>query len=109
MDDELDMMEQDGVAGGEEPVDLPVDDEEARERESNRDLLERLRLALLASDPDIEPELVRGDTADEIEASFRAAQRLVAGIRESVKREQAAAIPAGAPGRVVAGPVSAYE
>ena len=75
----------------------------------NRDLVARYRAALLASDPAIEPELVVGDTADEVEASFAAAQRLVAGIRESVRREQAPSVPAGAPGRATAGPHTAYD
>ncbi|MEX0784205.1 MAG: hypothetical protein WD557_16310 [Dehalococcoidia bacterium] len=76
---------------------------------ANADLLERLRLALLASDPAIDPALVIGVTADEVEASFAAAQRIMAGIREALRREQAAPIPAGAPGRATLGPRTAYD
>ena len=75
----------------------------------NRDLVARYRAALLASDPAIEPELVAGDTADEVEASFIAAQRLVAGIRDALRREQAPPVPAGAPGRAAIGPHTAYD
>ena len=75
----------------------------------NRDLVARYRAALLASDPGIEPDLVAGETADEVEASFIAAQRLVAGIREAVRREQAPPVPAGAPGRAATGPQTAYD
>lgn len=76
---------------------------------ANADLLERLRLALLASDPAIDPALVTGTTAEEVEATFAAAQRTVATIREAIRREQQARIPAGAPGRATVGPRTAYD
>lgn len=77
------------------------------EQEQNRDLLERLRLALLATDLAIDPSLVRGDTAAEVEDSFQAAKRMADAIRESVQRQ--ARIPAGAPGRSPSAPRSAYD
>jgi hypothetical protein len=81
----------------------------ARELEANRDLLERLRLALLASEPAIDPALVRGTTADEVEASFAAARNVITAVREEVRREQAGSIPAGAPGRDQTGPRTSFE
>lgn len=75
----------------------------------NRELVARYRAALLASDASIEPDLVVGDTADEIEASFASAQRLVAGIRDAVRREQTPSVPAGSPGRTTVGPRTAYD
>ena len=62
-------------------------------------VLTRLRQSLLESDPAIEPALVAGESLEELEASFDAARTLVARVRQSVAREQAAAVPAGAPGR----------
>jgi hypothetical protein len=76
---------------------------------ANVDLLERLRLALLASDPAIDPALVTGATAEDVEASFAAAQRMASNIREAVRREFAAPIPAGAPGRASTSPRTAYD
>lgn len=80
----------------------------AEAEEANRLLLERLRAALLASEPAIDPAMVTGDTADEIEASFAAACEMVARIREAVRAEAAAAVPAGAPGRTPPQPRSAF-
>jgi len=77
--------------------------------ESNRALLHRLRAALLASEPSVSPGLVTGETLDELEASFAAALDLVARIRDSVRQEAPAAIPAGAPGRTRPEPRNALE
>lgn len=67
--------------------------------ETRQVLLERLRAALLASEPALDPELVHGETLEELEASFAAARELVARIREAVRRDAPAPIPPGAPGR----------
>ncbi len=80
----------------------------AEAEEANRLLLERLRAALLASEPAIDPAMVTGDTADEIEASFAAARDLVRRLRDAVQREAAAAVPPGAPGRTPPQPRSAF-
>jgi hypothetical protein len=119
MDDERDLAlfdEADAHDAGDSPPDVipdkPADEVEeqlAAARAANADLLERLRLALLASDPGIDPALVTGATVEDVEASFEAARRTVANIRESVRREQTAAIPAGAPGRTSTGPTTAYD
>jgi hypothetical protein len=76
---------------------------------AERAALMRLREALLATEPTIDPELVRGDTLDELDASFKAARAAVARVREAIRMEQAAMIPAGAPGRAVPGPATALE
>lgn len=84
------------------------DDELAREREARGELLQRVRNALIASDPDIEPGLVVGETLEEIEASFAAAQQIVARVRQRVEA-RTTVVPAGAPGRAPAQPASPLE
>ena len=79
-------------------------DEEDRDpvavhEQATRQLLDRLRLALAASEPGLDPALVTGDTLEEVEASFAAACGLLSRVREAVRREAAVAVPAGAPGR----------
>lgn len=84
----------------EEPQgDTPIAAELAASREAERAAVERLRQALLASEPAIEPSMVTGITVAEIEASFAAAQAVVARLREIVTKETAGRIPPGAPGR----------
>jgi hypothetical protein len=72
-------------------------------------LLARLRDALLASEPDIEPSLVAGNTLEELEGSFAAARELIQKVRNAVRQESAAAVPAGAPGRLTVIPESPFE
>jgi hypothetical protein len=55
----------------------------------------RLREALLAAEPTLDPALVAGETVEDVEASFAAARETLARVREAVRREAAAAIPAG--------------
>lgn len=70
----------------------------------------RLRALLLAGDPDVPEELVTGETMDEVEASFAEAQALVARVREAVGASApAAAVSAGAPGRVTVQPRTPFE
>lgn len=71
----------------------------AASREAERAAVDRLRQALLASEPAIEPSMVTGATLAEVEASFAAAQAVVARLREVVTKETAGRIPPGAPGR----------
>lgn len=71
----------------------------AASRETERAAVERLRQALLASEPAIEPSMVTGATLAEVEASFAAAQAVVARLRDIVTKETAGRIPPGAPGR----------
>lgn len=83
-------------------------DELAEARETNRALLQRLRESLCASEPAIDPALIHGDTLEEVEASFAAARATVQRVRQEVVRA-AAGVPAGAPGRALARPLSAIE
>ncbi len=68
-------------------------------RSAERIAVERLRQALLASEPAIEPSMVSGSSLAEIEASFAAAQAMLNKLREVVAKETAGKVPAGAPGR----------
>jgi len=86
-----------------------AEEELAASRAANRDAVEHLRAALIAGNPLFDPALIRGDTIDEVEASFATARDLVERIRDRVRREQAAAIPAGAPARGHVAPRSAIE
>ena len=69
----------------------------------------RLREALLASEPALEPGMVSGDTLEQVEASFAAATALLAKIRETVAHESLTRVPAGAPGRSAPSPRTAFE
>lgn len=78
--------------------------------EGNRAAAARLREALLAAEPALDPALVSGESVTEVEASFEAARALLERVREGVRKEQAAHIPAGAPGRIRGnGGMSAFE
>jgi hypothetical protein len=52
------------------------------ERARTQSALERYREALLAAEPELPPDLVRGGTLEELETSVDAARRAVARIRE---------------------------
>lgn len=71
----------------------------AASREAERAAVDRLRQALRASEPAVEPSMVTGTTLAEVEASFAAAQAVVARLRDIVSKETAGRIPPGAPGR----------
>lgn len=68
---------------------------EARERTA----LEQFRTALLATEPEMDPGLVTGDSFETIHASFGAARSSLARVREALRQEAAAQVPMGAPGR----------
>jgi len=82
---------------------------------ARRALAGRLRESFLASDRALDPEMVQGETLEELEASFASAQALVAKVREAVLSEQertrpaAPSVPAGAPGRTRSAPTSPLE
>ncbi len=63
----------------------------------------RLRELVLRAHPEAVPELVQGETLEELEASARLAtevyRRIAESVREAVAREAAASVPAGQPGR----------
>jgi hypothetical protein len=81
----------------------------AEHEERGRAAVERLRAALLASEPALGPELLHGESLDELEASFAAAKATLSRLRDEVRREQAVQVPAGAPSRTPPQPVSAFD
>ena len=84
-------------------------EELALSREGERAAIERLRTALLASEPALEPEMVRGETLAEVEANFSGATALLAKIRERAVLESASRVAPGASGRLAARPRTAFE
>ncbi len=68
----------------------------------------RLRDALAAAEG-FPPEAVTGDGLEEIEASLAAARATRAAVEGQRRDEDAARVPAGAPGRVGAAPRSAQD
>ena len=60
----------------------------------------KYRALILASAPEVPEELVRGETPEEVEASFAAAREMVAKVRRQLEAKvQAQRVPAGAPAR----------
>jgi hypothetical protein len=106
--DELESKETSGTSPGESDVVRLTEALEAS-RSGERAAVERLRMALLASEPALEAAMVSGETVAEVEASFAAATALLARIRERAAAESAARVPAGAPGRQAARPRTAFE
>jgi len=78
-------------------------------RGAERAAVARLREALLASEPALEPTMLTGETLAEVEANFASATTLLARLRERAALETLARVPAGAPGRRVDRPRSAFE
>lgn len=77
----------------------------AAQRAETRSALARYREAVLAAEPELPPELVVGETLEEVEASLAAARRTVAQVRERIDAERASSagldrgFPVGAPAR----------
>ena len=73
------------------------------ERAARRAAVARYREAVLAAEPALPPELVAGDSLDEVDASAEGARRAVERIRERLAAEAgdaaARGFPAGAPPR----------
>ena len=67
------------------------------------------REARLAETDAVSGSLLAGEPVDAVEASFAAAAALVERVREQVRRESAASVPAGAPPRAAATPRTAIE
>ena len=78
-----------------------VERELATERAETRAAVARYREAVLAAEPELPPELVSGETLEELEGSLESARRAVAQIRErlSVQSEGERGFPVGAPAR----------
>ncbi len=87
----------------------------ARQRSLTRQAVARYRDALLAAEPDLPPDLVQGETLEEVEAAAEAARGAVARIRERLHEREAGerprGFPVGAPARGVerSRPMSAQE
>lgn len=71
----------------------------ARQRTLTRQAVARFRDALLAAEPDLPPDLVQGDTLEEVEAAAASARQTVQHIRERVATERPRGFPVGAPAR----------
>ena len=63
-----------------------------------QDAVTRLAEALRKANPSVPPELIRGETPGELQASVESASALVTKVREQIDAERAAVrVPAGAP------------
>jgi hypothetical protein len=71
----------------------------AQQRALTRQAVERYRDALLAAEPELPPDLVHGDTIEEVDEAVEAARRTVARIRERLEAERGRGFPVGAPAR----------
>ncbi len=71
------------------------------ERAALREAVGRYRVAVLAAEPALPPELVTGESIEAVDASLDAARRAVARIREQVAKEarESRGFPAGSPAR----------
>ena len=79
----------------------------ARQDETTRALLDRLRRVYLDAEPSLDVALLTGETLEDLEASHNTALALIARARATIV--PGAAVPAGSPSRVVAPPVTAFE
>ncbi len=77
------------------------------ERAQTRAAVARYREGVLAAEPELPPELVSGETLQEVDGSLDSARRAVAQIRErlTVEEQSGSGFPAGAPAR--GGPTTA--
>lgn len=64
-----------------------------------RALTERYRAALIQSTPETPPELIQGESVEELDRSLTAAREIVARVRAQVETNAAARIPSGSPAR----------
>lgn len=78
-----------------------------QERARTQAVLDRYREAVLAAEPDLPPDLVRGASLEELDASIGAARRTVAEVRARLTEAAAASevspvrgFPVGAPARM---------
>lgn len=113
---EIEALAAEGLAADEPPEEAPIETArtlvleqalEAAQRElaRQRDLacaaVARYREAVLAAEPDLPPEMVRGESIEDVDASIVAARTMVARVRERVeaRRPSERGFPAGAPAR----------
>ena len=78
-------------------------------RANEREAVARLRAALLAGEPALDPEMLGGETLAEVEGNYRRALAVLTKLREQVAKETAGRIPAGAPGRAKHTPRTPFE
>lgn len=78
-------------------------------RANEREAVARLRAALLAGEPALDPEMLGGETLADVEANYRRALAVLTKLREQVAKETAGRIPAGAPGRAKHTPRTPFE
>ena len=67
--------------------------------EESRRLAERYRVVLVQAAPDVPPDLIQGESVEELDRSLAAAREVVARVREQVQTQAAARIPTGSPVR----------
>ena len=67
--------------------------------EESRQLAERYRAALVQAAPDVPPDLIQGESVEELDRALAAAREIVARVREQVQTQAAARIPTGSPVR----------
>lgn len=72
----------------------------AAQRAQARAALDRYREAVLAAEPELPPDLLRGDTLEELESAIASARDVVARVRERVREAPPPpGFPVGAPAR----------
>ena len=77
-----------------------VEGEVAALKEKLSSAADKYRALILAGAPEVPEELVKGETPDEVEASFAAAFETVEKVRRQLEaKAQAERVPAGAPAR----------
>lgn len=67
--------------------------------EQARQMAQRYRAVLLQTAPEVPPELVQGESIDELDRSLARARDVVARVREQVQAQAAAHVPIGSPVR----------
>lgn len=65
--------------------------------EESRRLAERYRAALLQAAPDVPPDLIQGESVDDLDRSLVTAREVVTRVREQVQTQAASRIPTGSP------------
>jgi hypothetical protein len=71
----------------------------ARQRNLTRQAISRYREALLAAEPELPADLMRGESIEEVDAAAESARRAVTRIRERLVMEHPRPFPVGAPAR----------
>ena len=67
--------------------------------EEGHRLAAQYRTVLLQTAPDVPPDLVQGESVEDLDRALNSARELVARVREQVQAQSAARIPTGSPAR----------